>query len=187
MEQPGLLSLSKIQRISLLIASFLLATTLFLMRAGMNSEKPLDFLARSSLEPEIALENGHPTIIEFYADWCEICQEMAPALLKIKGKYDNKIDIVLLNVDNQKWLDLIEKYEVNGIPQLNLFDKDGVMQDKLVGLHGLDDLSNIIELLLNNQKLPTLASMNNLNSSKISTPYINQETNLTKVSPRSHG
>ena len=44
-----------------------------------------------------------------------------------------KISILFLNVDNQKWGNYIQKYSVNGIPQVNLFDKKGNLVSTLVG------------------------------------------------------
>ena len=86
-----------------------------------------------SLDPEIAFKNNKPTFIEFYAEWCEICKEMAPKISDIKDEYESDINFVFLNVDNPKWQNYIRKYNVNGIPQVNLFDKQGNLQDTFIG------------------------------------------------------
>ncbi len=187
MDSSSSIQLGKIQRILLLIFSVVLAAILLIMRIGLNSTKPLDSLARNSLPPEIALNNGSPTIIEFYADWCEVCQEMAPTMLSLKNKYENQIDIVLLNVDNDKWSDLLEKYEVNGIPQLNLFDQFGVMKGKSVGKKNIDQLNEIMNSLLYDKPLENLLLINRVNEEKVLISSLNSKKIVKNTMPRSHG
>ena len=108
----------------------------------------MDQLARRSLPPEVALANGKPTIFEFYADWCEVCQNMAPTMLELERTLDDKVDIVLLNVDNQMWSSLIEKYEVNGIPQFNFFNQSGELKGKSIGFLNSQKIMSISHYLL---------------------------------------
>jgi len=86
-----------------------------------------------SVEPEIAFKNNKPTFLEFYAEWCEICKEMAPNVSTLKDEYEKDINFVFLNVDNQKWERYIQKFDVNGIPQVNLFDKNGNLVSTFIG------------------------------------------------------
>ena len=86
-----------------------------------------------SIDPEIAFTNNKPTFLEFYADWCEVCKEMAPKVDDIKNKYEKDINFVFLNVDNPKWEKYIRKFNVNGIPQVNLFDEDNNLAVTLIG------------------------------------------------------
>ena len=71
------------QKIFLVLLSFFLVVSLFFFRTGFKANEMLDQLANNSLEPEIALSNGKPTVFEFYADWCEACKEMAPDMLSL--------------------------------------------------------------------------------------------------------
>ncbi len=86
-----------------------------------------------SVDPEIAFKNNKPTFLEFYAEWCEVCKEMAPKVSTLKKEFENDINFVFLNVDNQKWDNYIRKFQVNGIPQVNLFDGKGNLISTFIG------------------------------------------------------
>jgi len=177
-------SLSSLQRIFLILSSLLLIVIVFLFRGGVNSQSQLDQLARNSLEPLQAISNGKPTMIEFYADWCEVCNEMAPNMIDLKKRYKNEIDIVLLNVDNSMWNDFIEKYDVQGIPHFNFFNKKGEFQATLIGLQEEKNIERSFDFLLQDQLLNKFEKFQNLDKN-IQT----KKTNIPSknISPRSHG
>ena len=86
-----------------------------------------------SIDPKIAFTNNKPTFLEFYAEWCEVCKEMAPSVSALKEEYEKDINFVFLNVDNPKWENYIRKFNVNGIPQVNLFDREGTLKSTFIG------------------------------------------------------
>ena len=101
---------------SIVIISFLLSRNLI-----FKSTYLLKSFGELSVDPEIAFTNNKPTFLEFYAEWCEVCKEMAPQVSAFKEEYEKDINFVFLNVDNPKWGNYIQKFAVNGIPQINLF------------------------------------------------------------------
>ena len=131
------------------------------------------------VDPEIAFKNNKPTFLEFYAEWCEVCKEMAPKVSSLKEEYEKDFNFVFLNVDNQKWDNYIRKFDVNGIPQVNLFDKKG----------------NLISTFIGKQEEITIKeSIANLESEvKSHEEILNdqfsviQENKNNEVTPRSHG
>ena len=147
-EIPRETSLTKLQQFLLLLISLTLAVFIIFLRDKITKESPLDVIARKSLLPEIALNNGRPTIIEFYADWCEVCKEMAPSILSLEKENEGRIDLVLLNVENPKWNDLLDKYEVNGVPQFNFFDSNGVLKGSSLGFRTTKQLDQLFSALL---------------------------------------
>ncbi len=173
------------QKIFLLSSAIILAFLLFFLRGGVDQQKALDYLARSSIEPQIALKNGKPTIIEFYADWCEVCREMAPIMLEIFEENQENINLVMLNVDNPKWEELIDKYDVNGIPHFNLFSKEGDFKGKLIGAKSKLEVKKIVDFLV---KDVDLTKDNNLMSyGKTSAILLDKSNNNSFiVKPRSH-
>jgi len=172
-------SLTTLQKVLLLVSAVALAVSLFLLRNGGSIESPLDQLARRSLPPEVALSNGRPTILEFYADWCEVCREMAPAMLAVEQRHSADLDVVLVNIDNPRWLDLTDRYDVTGIPQLNLFSADGTMRGRSLGGRSETELDAIAKALMGNSPLPTLTGVG-------STSPLPESTLADSTGPRSH-
>ena len=160
--------------ISVVIFSLVLFRNLF-----FQSTYLLKSFGELSVEPEIAFKNNKPTFLEFYAEWCEVCKEMAPKVSALKEEYEKDVNFVFLNVDNQKWDNYIRKFHVNGIPQVNLFEKEGNLISTFVGKQEEITIRNAID------QLEIKADYH----SKIVNPEFSaiKEKNTHEVSPRSHG
>ena len=131
-----------------------------------------------SVDPEIAFKNNKPTFLEFYAEWCEVCKEMAPKVSTLKDEYEDDINFVFLNVDNQKWGNYIDKFAVNGIPQVNLFDKEGNLISTFIGKQNEIKIRDSINNLEKEQK-----SIEEIFSSEYS---VLKENKNHEIAPRSH-
>ena len=162
----------------LIISIFIVALVLF-KNQFFNSTYLLKSFGELSVDPEIAFTNNKPTFLEFYAEWCEVCKEMAPQVSAFKDEYEKDINFVFLNVDNQKWGNYIQKFAVNGIPQVNLFDKKGNLISTFIGKQ--DEIT--IRKSINNIEKEDKPHEKIINS-EFSTF---QENKNTEVSPRSHG
>ncbi len=160
--------------ISIFIISLILFRNLF-----FNSSYLLKSFGELSIEPEIAFKNNKPTFLEFYAEWCEVCKEMAPKVNAIKEEYEKDINFVFLNVDNRKWDNYIRKFDVNGIPQVNLFDREGNLKSTLIGKH--DELSIRESINRLERGVESKEEIFNPKFSKI------KENKNIEISPRSHG
>ena len=132
-----------------------------------------------SVDPKIAFKNNKPTFLEFYAEWCEVCKEMAPKISALKEEYEEDINFVFLNVDNQKWDNYIRKFEVNGIPQVNLFDKKGNLISTFIGKQQDITIRNSIDKL--EREVESYEEILNSEFSAI------KENINNKVNPRTHG
>tara|TARA_B100000945_G_scaffold114122_1_gene90528 strand:+ start:516 stop:1088 length:573 start_codon:yes stop_codon:yes gene_type:complete len=179
--------LGYLQRISLVFLSLFLVALLFFFRGGFKANAMLDQLAKNSLQPDIALSNGSPTVFEFYADWCEACKEMAPDMVDAKKLYSNKLDIVLLNVDNSRWFDLIDQYDVNGIPKLIFFDDMGQFKGFSLGAKKYSELNEIFLALINDSELPSFTKVSNSSNliSKNNSKQLNNNI-IRSERPRNH-
>ena len=131
-----------------LFALFLIAFLLFFRSSIFESTLKLKNFSNLSMDPEVAFTNGKPTYLEFYAEWCEICKEMAPEVTELKKDFDNQINFVFLNVDNPKWDKFIKQFKVNGIPQINIIDSDSNLLATLTGLQEENTLKKSINYLV---------------------------------------
>ena len=132
-----------------------------------------------SIDPEIAFKNNKPTFLEFYAEWCEVCKEMAPKVSALKEEYQKDVNFVFLNVDNQKWENYIRKFDVNGIPQVNLFDKNGQLKSTFIGKQGESTLKESISIL--EKEVESREEIFNPEFSVI------KKNKKNKITPLSHG
>jgi len=160
--------------IAVVIVSLVLFKNLF-----FQSTLLLKTFGESSVDPEIAFNNNKPTFLEFYAEWCEVCKEMSPKISVLKEEYERDINFVFLNVDNQKWDNYIRKFEVNGIPQVNLFDKKGNLITTFIGKQEEIKIRNSIDQLERETE-----SEEKILSAEFS---VIKENNNNKVNPRTHG
>ena len=160
--------------IAILIVSSILFRNLF-----FQSTYLLRSFGELSIDPEIAFKNNKPTFLEFYAEWCEVCKEMAPKVSALKDEYEEDINFVFLNVDNQKWSKYIRKFDVNGIPQVNLFDRKGNLKSTLIGQQEESTIREFISDLEKEEE-----SRGEILNYKISAIKNN---NNNEVTPRSHG
>ena len=119
--------------ILVLLIAFVISSLVLLSNLFLQTTYLIKSFGELSVDPEIAFKNNKPTFLEFYAEWCEVCKEMAPKVSALKDEYEKDINFVFLNVDNQKWDNYIRKFEVNGIPQVNLFDRKGNLISTLIG------------------------------------------------------
>ena len=45
------------------------------------------------------LQNSKAVLLDFWAEWCGPCKMIAPLLDEVADKYEEKLDVVKLNVD----------------------------------------------------------------------------------------
>jgi len=152
-------SLGRTERMVLAAVAAVLVVLMLWLRGGLHPEAPLERLARQSPEFNVALADGRPTVVEFYADWCEACRSMAPAMERIERQQRGRMDVVLLNVDNPRWQPELERYDVNGIPQLEFFDAAGAPVGRSIGSRSGAELEALSSALVDGTALPRLAGV----------------------------
>ena len=98
-------------------------------------------ISDDTFEREV-VESAVPVLVDFWAQWCGPCKAIAPILDDLAEKYNGKVKVVKLDVDNNPATP--PKFGVRGIPTLILF-KDGQVQATQVGLISKAELANFID------------------------------------------
>lgn len=101
----------------------------------------IDTITNDNFE-SIVLKSDRPFLVEFWASWCAPCTMMAATIDALDEKYSESLAFGKLNSDENP--DIVERYEVRGLPTLLLF-VNGKVEERFVGLVPRDNIERILQ------------------------------------------
>jgi thioredoxin 1 len=78
-----------------------------------------------SFETDV-LKNEKPVIVEYWAQWCPPCRQLAPVLEAIGTELAGDVDVVKLNINENPRV--AREYGIMLVPTLNLFSGGEVVR-----------------------------------------------------------
>ena len=93
----------------------------------------------SSIPLTQVLGNGKPTLAEFGSSTCIPCKEMKPILEELAKEYEEKLNVVIVEVYEQ--LDLAREYQIMAIPTQIFFDSSGKEITRHMGFWAKEEIS----------------------------------------------
>ncbi len=172
---------TRVRNLLIVLVAVVLSVSMFLGLRTESGSATLTAIAKDSVPLEVALTNGKPTLMEFYANWCTSCQAMAPDMEALKQQYGDRVNFVMLNVDNSKWLPEILSYRVDGIPHFVFLGQDGQAVAQAIGEQPRSIMEANLVALAAQDPLPYAQATGQ--TSAFSAPVASQGSS----DPRSHG
>ncbi|WP_371790688.1 thioredoxin [Streptomyces sp. NBC_01471] len=89
----------------------------------------VDVVTDADFDTEV-LAAGLPVLVEFTADWCGPCRQLAPVLSAVAAEEAGRLKVVQLDADSNP--DVMVRYGVLSMPTLMVF-RDGEPVKSMVG------------------------------------------------------
>lgn len=98
-------------------------------------------LSSANFEEEV-INSDIPVMVDFWAEWCGPCKMLAPLVKEAAEKFQGKIKVGKVNIDEN--MDLAQQYKIVSIPTL-VFFKGGDVTDRSIGYIDKDRLFELME------------------------------------------
>jgi thioredoxin 1 len=88
---------------------------------GANTKTVTD----TTFDSDVLRAEG-PVLVDFWAEWCGPCRQVAPVLEEIADEHADKLTIAKLNIDENP--EVTRRYQVLSIPTMAVFDKGNLVK-----------------------------------------------------------
>ncbi|HKW04774.1 MAG TPA: thioredoxin [Nitrososphaerales archaeon] len=91
---------------------------------------PLKSIVGTSRNWSEEVENSKlPVLVDFWASWCGPCRMVSPIIERLAEKYDGKVKVVKVDVDDNQ--ELASRFGIMSIPTIMLFNSGAVVASQI--------------------------------------------------------
>jgi len=105
------------------------------------SSSSIEHITDDNFEPEV-LKSELPVLVDYWAEWCGPCKQIAPILDEVAREYDGRLRVAKINVDENRQVPA--RFGIRGIPTLMLF-RNGNVEDTRVGALSKSQLTAFLD------------------------------------------
>ena len=98
-------------------------------------------ITKENFENEV-LKSDKPVLLDFWASWCGPCKMLSPIISQIAEKYDGKVKVGKVNVDDEP--ELANAFRVSSIPMVAVM-KDGKVVSTSVGYRPIEQIEAMLK------------------------------------------
>jgi len=112
--------------------------------ANKSSGKPVvEVTSKDEFYAAIKGNHSTPVVVDFYSPYCGPCRKLSPEFDKLAEKLNGKVRFV--KVDASKFSELAQSFEIQGVPTVIVFDKNGKKLMRGTGLVEIRSILNKVE------------------------------------------
>jgi thioredoxin 1 len=90
------------------------------------------------------INSEKPTLIDFYAEWCQPCQMMKPILAELKKKIGDTASVI--KIDTEKNRELSGQLNIMSIPTLMIYHK-GELKWRHSGMASVNEIEHQLSII----------------------------------------
>ena len=98
-------------------------------------------ITKSNFENEV-LKSELPVLLDFWASWCGPCKMLSPIISQIAEKYEGKIKVGKVNVDDEP--ELANAFRVSSIPMVAVM-KNGKLVNSSIGYRSIEQIEAMLK------------------------------------------